>query len=162
MYFDDISVGDRFESGWRPVTQGDVEHFSELTGDRNPIHLDEEYARSTPFGRRIVPGLLSISLGLGLWAAAGHTRESLVALIGLEDVRFLRPVFPGDSLRLVTQVAEKRELKSRPGAGIAVYEDKVVNNSQEVVVEFRRTVLLKKRDILPPSRVKIDGGKAKI
>lgn len=138
-------MGARFETPWRPVTQPDVDAFAALTGDRNPVHVDEGYAAGTPFGKRIVHGMLTLSLALGMWSEQGFTRESLVALLGLNDVRFRSPVFPGDSLRLKSVVAEKRESRSRPDSGIAVYEDQVVNNSQKVVVEFRRTVLLKKR-----------------
>lgn len=162
MFLEELSVGQKFEIGPREVTQEDVERFADLTRDHNPVHLDPAFAATTPYGRTIAHGMLTLSLALGLWAEKGVTRDSLVALVSLEDVRFLKPVFPGDSLRLSSEVTEVRESRSRPGTGFVTYREKVFNNSQEVVVEYRRTVLLKKRSRLaPPTREK-DAGRAEI
>lgn len=160
MFLEELSVGQRFETGPREITQEDVLRFADLTHDRNPVHLDPAFAATTPYGRTIAHGMLTLSLALGLWSSQGLTRESLVALVSLDDVRFLKPVFPGEFLRLVSEVVEVRESRSRPGTGFVTYHERVLNNSQEEVVEYRRTVLLKKRPTLaPPTREK-DAGRA--
>ncbi len=145
MYLDDAVVGQEFDIGPRTITPEDLRAFATLTWDRNPIHVDPEFAKTTPFGRPVAHGMLTLSLALGLWSDKGYTRESLVALVGLSDVRFLKPVYPGDAIRLLSKIAEVRESRTHPGTGFVTYQDRVVNNSQEVVAEFRRTVLLKKR-----------------
>ncbi len=149
MYFEDVHEGETFESPPRRVTQDDVERFASLTGDRNPVHLDEDYAKGTPFGRRIAHGMLTLSLGLGQWSSAGITNDSLVALVELRDVRFLLPVFPGDTVQLKSRLDEKRALRSKPDSGLAVYEHTLWNGKGEVVLRYHITILLKRRDPLP-------------
>lgn len=150
VYFEEVQIGDTFVSRPREISQEDVERFAELTGDRNPIHLDPEYAAHSPFGHRIAHGLLSLSLALGLWSAAGITRGSLVALVAIEDARFLFPVSPGDSVHLSCVLKEKRELSSKPDSGLVLYEHELLNGENQVVLRFRVTVLLKRRQP-PPS-----------
>lgn len=145
MFFEDIEVGSVFDSKWREVSQPDIDTFAALTSDHNPIHVDPEFAKSTTFGKPIAHGMLTISIALGLWAQAGYTRDSLVALVSLDNVRFKIPVFSGDLIMLRSVVTEKRESKSRADMGIATYKDTVVNYRGEVVAEFLRTVLLRKK-----------------
>ncbi len=151
MYLEDLHAGDVFDTPARTVTAEDVRKFAEITGDFNPVHLDPEFARATPFGRPIAHGLLTVSLALGLWSTEGITRDSLLALVSLEEMKFRKPIYPGDTLRLHTEVLEVKSLRSRPDAGLVVYRDQVRDNNQEVVVEFRRTVLLKKRFTVEPT-----------
>jgi acyl dehydratase len=161
-YFEDMHVGDRFEGQPRTITSADVREFAELTGDRNPIHLDPEFARTTPFGRPIAHGMLTLSVALGLWSAAGITRDSLVALVSLEEVKFRQPLYPGERVHLSTEVLSVRPSRSHPGGGIVTYTDRLLDDQQGVVVEFRRVVLLKKRSPFtgaePPSGATAENG----
>jgi acyl dehydratase len=96
-YFEDFRVGQRFTSGTRLVTEADLIQFAGLTGDKNRIHIDAEYARATRFGQRVVHGAYGISIFFGLLHDAGLVRESAIAVTDL-DWRFTAPIFVGDRL----------------------------------------------------------------
>jgi acyl dehydratase len=106
--------------------------------------LDEAYARTTPFGRIVVNGLLPIAWAVGV-SVNDTTAGTLVANVGYEDVRNLAPVFPGDMLRCETRVEAKRE-SSKPGRGIVELRHVVVNQNGIEVVTMKRIVLVQMRD----------------
>ena len=116
LYFDDLAVGSEWVSGERVVTAEDVAGFAELTGDRNPVHLDPAFARTTPFRRTIAHGLLGLSLAGGLSLSA--PRLKVVALVRLEGWEFHAPVFVGETIR-VRQSVESLELQGRGRRGLA-------------------------------------------
>jgi 3-hydroxybutyryl-CoA dehydratase len=100
--FEDFRVGDRAE--WRKtIAAGDVERFAELTGDRHPAHFDEEYARASSFGRPVAHGMLTASL---LSTANGILLGKAGAVSVEQTLRFLRPVFVGDTITATTEVVE--------------------------------------------------------
>ncbi|MCL4518631.1 MAG: dehydratase, partial [Thaumarchaeota archaeon] len=82
LYFDDISVGQKFRSNPHMLTQDDVKKFADLTGDFNKLHLDADYAKSTVFERPISHGLLVLGIALGQWYSLGITADSIVAFVG--------------------------------------------------------------------------------
>src|SRR6478672_6052904 len=96
LFFDDIEVGQEWLSGERTVSEDDIVAFADLTGDRQPIHLDPDFAQKTPFRRCIVHGLLGLSLASGLTVCAIPVRTQ--AFLGLREWHFRAPVFPGDTL----------------------------------------------------------------
>ena len=145
LYFDELSLGQQFESSSRVLTAYDVKKFAELTGDFNRLHLDNEYAKTTEFKRPISHGLLILGVAFGLWYALGITADTIIAFIGINKLSFKSPAFPGDTIRLKTKVAAKRESKSRPDAGIVTFNDLVINQDESVVLEFERVLLLKKK-----------------
>ena len=145
LYYEDLTVGRKFVSGPRVLTQAEVNRFARLTGDLNRLHTDEEYARKTPFGGRIAHGLLVLSASIGLWYEMDVTRDSLVALLGIDKVAFRAPTRPGERMHLVTRVQSRRHSKSNPGAGVVVLHDVVANDHDSELVEFERVLLVRRR-----------------
>ena len=144
-YFEDLTPGDRFTSPRRTVTEADVVFFTSFTGLLNPLFIDEEFAREKGFGGRVAPGPLTVSLALGLTdeLASGTT----TAALGIDKVRFLAPVRPGDTIGVMTTVLEKRESASRPDRGPVVLRHEVKNQRGEVVCTLERTLMFLKRSL---------------
>ncbi len=145
LFYEDMRIGRKFASGPRSIGQAEIERFAELTGDLNRLHIDQSFAKTTVFRGTIAHGLLVLSVALGLWYEAGLTRDSLVALLGINKVSFRAPARPGEQLRLLTKVRSRRVSKSMKGTGIVTLEDTVVGKGGEALVEFERVVLLKRR-----------------
>ena len=130
LYFEELSEGREFACGERAIGDAEIAAFAELSGDRNPLHLDDEYARDTPFGGRVAHGALGIAIATGLMAQSGITAGTLVALLGL-DWRFVAPIRPGDRLRLTLRVAARRELPGRD-RGVVKFVAELVNQREEL------------------------------
>ena len=143
LYYDDFEVGKEFTTRETTLSQKQVDQFAELTGDLNPLHINEEFAGKTIFGKRIAHGMLVMSLALGLWDGEDITRSSIIALVGLNNVSIKAPTFPNNKLHLVSRVLKKRLSSSRPGAGIVTFRDQMQNEKGDVVMEAERTLLLK-------------------
>ena len=145
LYFEDFDVGFRLEHRTRrTVTETDNVLFCALTMNPQPLHLDESFAASTPFGRRIVNGIFTMGLVVGL-SVPELTAGTIVANLGYDRVAHPRPVFHGDTLRVVTEVLEKRPSRSRPDRGIVKVKHIAFNQKDEVVCEVERTVLFLRR-----------------
>lgn len=112
MTFDELSVGDAFETRGRTVTEADIVAFAAYTGDHHPIHTDDEWARESPFERRIAHGMLVVSYALGL---VPFSPENVVALRRLRDVTFKRPVYVGDTIRVRGKLERKSPLDDERG-----------------------------------------------
>src|SRR5271163_5254554 len=95
-YLEELSAGDTFLSPARTITETDVVAFAGLSGDFNPIHTDVEFAKDTPYGQRVVYGLLILSMMTGLLDRSGLFSGSAIAMLGIRDWQFLAPVFIGD------------------------------------------------------------------
>lgn len=151
-FFEDFQVGESAESTTRRVSEDDVESFARLTGDRQPLHLDSSYAATTRFGRRVAHGALVFSLATGLsiqMAAPGET-DALEALLGVDEMRFLRPVFLGDTLRVRKRVAAT-ELKDAK-RGLVRFETTVINQSSQAVLTYVDLALFRRRTPGPVER----------
>ncbi len=127
----------------RTVTETDNLTFCLFTHNPQPLHLDAEYAASTPFGKIVVNGLYTLSLMVGV-SVADTTLGTLVANLGYEAVTMPAPVFLGDTLRFETKILERRESRSRPSAGIVVFEHAAFNQRDELVCRCRRIALLQR------------------
>jgi acyl dehydratase len=118
--------------------------FSSLTMNPQPMHLDEEFARNSPYGTRIVNGIYTLGLLLGL-SVPELTLGTTIAVMEIDKLAFPKPVFHGDTLRAETTVLECRESKSRADAGIVIFEHRGYNQKGDLVVSCRRVALMKKR-----------------
>jgi acyl dehydratase len=125
----------------RTVTETDNVLFTTMTMNPAPLHLDAEYAAGTEFGRPLVNSMFTAALVVGL-SVAELTLGTLVAQLGLTDVVFPVPVFAGDTIRVETEVVQARESKSRPDAGIVIFEHRAYNQRDELVCRLRRTGLM--------------------
>jgi 3-hydroxybutyryl-CoA dehydratase len=143
-YFDDLEVGHRFVSRARTVTEADITLFSGLSGDYHPLHTDEVYARDGPFGRRIAHGCLTLSLATGLeFSLMGSEESRIIAFYGMDRVRFLKPVFIGDTIRLEGEVSMLQDRDEASGVVTAHHEIK--NERGETVAVLDKRTLHRKR-----------------
>ena len=145
LYFEEFSEGQVFEHALtRTVTETDNVLFTTMTMNPAPLHLDADYAAGTEFGRPLVNSMFTVALVVGL-SVPELTLGTIVAQLGMTDVAFPAPVFPGDTVRVETEVVEARPSKSRPDAGIVVFEHRAHNQRDELVCRCRRTGLMHRR-----------------
>jgi acyl dehydratase len=144
LYFEDLAEGVAFETGRRTVTEADVVNFAGVSGDFNPLHVDAVHAATTPFGRQVAHGLLVLSMVSGLRQRTGVFDGSLVAFLEIRSWRFLRPVFPGDTIRARAEVVQRRETKD-PARGVVVQRVEVFNQRDEVVQSGELVLLVRRR-----------------
>ena len=144
-YFDDWQVGDRIEHEIRrTVTETDNLLFSVMTHNPQPLHIDVEAARASEFGQILVNGTFTFALMVGL-TISDTTLGTLVANLGYDKLVMPKPVFIGDTMRATTEIAELRESKSRPNAGLVVFAHELINQRDEVVCRCLRTALINRR-----------------
>lgn len=144
LYYEQFSVGMEFDHALRrTVTEMDNIMFCALTHNPQPLHLDEEFAKQTEFGQRIVNSLFTLGLVVGI-TVGDTTLGTTIANLGMTDIRFVNPVFHGDTIRVVTRVREMRESKSRPNAGLVVFEHSGFNQRDEEVAYCVRTAFMRK------------------
>ena len=141
--FDQWQVGDTITHEIRrTVTETDNLLFSTMTHNPQPLHLDLEAAKESEFGQILVNGTFTFALMVGL-SVADTTLGTLVANLGYDKLKHPAPTFIGDTLRAQTEVVDKRESKSRPGAGIVTFGHKLLNQRDEIVCECLRMALIK-------------------
>jgi acyl dehydratase len=144
LFFEDVEVGMRFESPARTITEADLVNFAGVSGDFNPLHTDEVFAATTPYGRRIAHGMLALSVVTGLRQRMGVFDGTLLGFLEIRSWRFRRPVFPGDTIRAVTSVAALRET-SKPDRGVMIQGIEVLNQDGEVVQDGEFVTLMRRR-----------------
>jgi acyl dehydratase len=146
LYFDELEVGQHFAHPIsRTVTETDNLLFSAMTHNPALLHLDEEYCREhTEYGRRLVNSCFTLGLMVGI-SVGDTTLGTAVANLGWDDVRFPKPVFVGDTLKIETEVIELRESKSRPDQGIVTFVHRAYNQRGELVAHCKRSGLQRKK-----------------
>jgi 3-hydroxybutyryl-CoA dehydratase len=144
LYFDDLEVGQEWTSGGRTVTEADIVNFAGFSGDFNPIHIDHEFAKSTPFRRPIVHGFAVFSIASGLGVMTPPVRT--LALLRVKVWHFQLPVFAGDTLRVVSRVVEKTP-RGRGRRGEVVWYRGVVNQDGKTVQEGEVVTLIECRPL---------------
>lgn len=145
LYYEDFEVGRRFEHKvHRTVTETDNLLFSALTMNPAALHLDAEYMKDTAYGKPLVNSVFTLGLMVGI-SIYDTTFGTTVANLGWEDVRFPKPVFVGDTLRIETTVLAMRESQSRKDTGIVTLEHRAFNQRNEEVASCRRVALMLKR-----------------
>jgi acyl dehydratase len=141
--FDEFNVGDEFYTASRTITEADVVNFAGLSGDFNPLHTDEAFMKSSPFGTRIAHGVLSLAVATGLANQLGIFEGTTIAVLEMVS-RFTGVVKFGDTIRLVLKITDKKETK-KPDKGIANVEIKVLNQRDESVLEGTWRIMLARK-----------------
>jgi itaconyl-CoA hydratase len=142
-YFNELNIGDRVRHRLgRTITEMDNVLFCALTLNTQPLHINEDFAaKQTPFGRRIVNGIFTLGLAVGI-TVPELTEGTIVANLSYESVKHPHPMFHGDTLYVESEVIDKRESRSNPERGIVRLRHIGRNQDGVVVIEFERTVLM--------------------
>jgi len=143
LYFEDFQPGQEFRSHGHHVTDADITQFAALTGDHTSLHLDDEAAARSPFGRRIAHGALIFSISIGLKVQTVDTNDTVIAFYGLDKLRFTAPTFIGDTVHIEKKVLA---VEAKDAArGVVTSETRVVNQRGELVQIYVDKVLLRRR-----------------
>ncbi len=144
LYFEEFSVGQMFDhSIRRTVTEADNVRLTTMTHNPAALHLDAEYMKTTEFGEPIVNSCLTLALMVGI-SVNDTTHGTTVANLGWDEVRFPKPLFHGDTLRIESEVLELRDSKSRPENGIVIFAHRAFNQNDELVGHCKRSAILKR------------------
>lgn len=145
-YFEDYTVGERFVSPGRTITEADIVNFAGLTGDWHSLHVDQEYAATTPFGERIAHGMLVLSVGSALIFRLGQNvtiPKSFIAFYGMDGLRFPNPCRIGDTIHCEVEVVAL-EVKDEK-RGIIVADNRIINQRGENCAVYRTRALVGRR-----------------
>jgi acyl dehydratase len=145
LYLDELKIGDRFESptGYT-VTEADIIGFA-LQYDPQPFHIDAEAAKRTPFGGLIASGFQTLAAGFRALYSSGAISSANLGGIGIDELRWLKPVRPGDTLRTATIVKEIAPSKSKPDRGVLKHDVIVTNQRGETVLTGTFVILMKRQ-----------------
>lgn len=142
LYYEQFFVGQVFSHVIRrTITEADNVFFSALTHNPAALHLDEEYAKRTEFGQRVVNSVFTLGLMVGI-SVGDTTLGTTVANLGWDNVRFPRPLFHGDTVRVETEVLSMRDSSSRPHNGIVVFAHRAFNQRDELAATCERSALM--------------------
>ena len=144
MYFDEFQTGQKIVTAGRTITEADIVSFAGLSGDYNQIHVDADYSAKAPFGQRVAHGLLVTAIGSGLAMQTGVMEGTVLAFREINEWKFIKPVFIGDTVHVVLEVKETKDLR-RIGGGSVLIEVVVVNHKDEIVMKGLWTVLIASR-----------------
>ncbi len=144
-YFDDFEVGERFISESAALTESDIIGFARQF-DPQPFHLDREAAEKSPYGGLIASGFHTLSLGFRLFIDTGAIAGCSMGSPGMEQIRWLQPVRPGDTLQTEARVAEMRPSTSKPDRGVLLMDYEIKNQRGEAVLTMRAVHLLRRRE----------------
>lgn len=144
MFFEDFKPGLKITTAGRTITEADIVNFAGLSGDFNQMHVDDEYARTTPFGKRVAHGLLVLSIVSGLAVMTGVLEGTVIAFREVNEWKFSKPVFVGDTIHAVLEVQSAKEVK-RIGGGTIDIHVIVYNHQGDVVQRGTWGVLVRSR-----------------
>ena len=144
LFWEEWEVGKSFTSAARTVTEADIVMFAGISGDYNPLHINEEYCKTTQFGARIAHGPLVYSIAAGLLFQLHLYDDTLIAFLGFENLRFTKPVKIGDTIHAKVTVTEVAET-SKSDRGVMKRLLQVINQRGEVVQEGIQAFLLHKK-----------------
>ena len=144
LYFEEFQPAQKIVTAGRTVTEADVVNFAGLSGDYNQMHVDEAYSQKTAFGKRVAHGLLVLSIVSGLAVQTGVMEGTVMAFREINEWKFAKPVFFGDTVHAVLEVREKKELR-RIGGGSVTIDLDVINQNDEVVMKGVWVVLISAR-----------------
>jgi len=140
-YFEEFEVGQKIITPARTITEADIVTFAGVSGDYTQIHTDGEFSKTTPFGQRVAHGLLVLSVASGLAARTGLMEGTVLAFREINEWKFSRPTFIGDTVHVILEVMETKALP-RLGGGLVVITLDVKNQKNETVMKGAWTVLM--------------------
>lgn len=142
-YLEEFKVGDVYKH-WpgRTITESDDMLFCMLTMNHHPLHIDANYAKDSQFGRNVVVGNLVVDIAFG--QSVPDVSGKALANLGFESIQFMGPTFHGDTIYSESEVLEVRESRSQPDRGIVTVETRATNQRGEMIMKFRRSVLVPK------------------
>jgi acyl dehydratase len=143
MYFEDYVVGAVATSRGRTITEADIVNFAGLSGDFVELHMNEEYAKRGPFGRRIAHGALIFGISTGMMVQMTSNQEAIVAFYGVDKLRFVTPVFIGDTVHVSQRVTEK-QLKNAE-RGVVAFENTVLKQDGSTALVYTARLMVKTR-----------------
>ena len=143
LFWEEWKIGAEFVTSARTITETDIINFAGISGDYNPLHIDEEFCRNTQFGTRIAHGPLVYSIATGLIFQLHLYDDTLIAFLGFDSLKFTKPVKIGDTIHARVEVIEKRET-SKSDRGIMKRLLQVLNQNNELVQEGVQAFLLKR------------------
>lgn len=148
LYWDDLPVGTRYTTSSRTVTETDIVAFAGLTADYNRAHVDDEFAKTSHFGKRIAHGMLvaSMSVGLNTRTIQNQLMESALIALLENKLAFPKPTFCGDTIEVEVEVAEQHTT-SKPDKGVIVFKRRTFNQRREIVVDSTVALLMKRRPL---------------
>lgn len=141
---DEFTIGEVTLSPGRTVTETDVVNYSWVSGDTNPMHTDAVHAAKSPIGQRIAHGTLVMSMATGLSARIGHLDGTAIAALGVDEWKFLKPVFINDTIYLRTTVVDAR-VSSKPDRGVLVRRMDVLNQHGDLVQTGLMTTMVTRK-----------------
>ena len=144
LYWEDWEIGKEYVSASRTITEADIVHFAGISGDYNPLHIDEEYCKKTIFGTRIAHGPLVYSIAAGLLFQLHLYDDTLIAFLGFDSLKFTKHVIAGETSTAKISVLEKRET-SKTDRGVMKRSLKVYNQNNEMVQDAVQAFLLKRK-----------------
>lgn len=145
LYFEELEVGRVLEHAIRrTVTEMDNTLFSCLTHNPQPLHIDHHFAAASEWGKPLVNSIFTLGVMIGV-SVSDTTLGTTIGNLGMNEVKFPKPVFQGDTLHATTEIVSKRESKSRPDAGIVVFRHRAFNQRDELVAECLRQGLMRKK-----------------
>lgn len=150
-FWEDFSIGDEVMTQSITITEAHLVSWAGLTMDYYPLHMDEEYARTTVFGGRIAHGPLTFAMAIGLVYMSGIYGDSILAWLGVENMRLPAPVRVGDSIRVRARVSEKRATEN-PGRGVTKFRWEVLNQRGETVMSLDYVLLMHRMPGEAPAR----------
>ena len=143
--YEDLHVGMQFRSPGRTITDADLMAFAGLTGDFSELHTSDVYAKASQFGRRVAHGMLGLAYAHGLmWARTGELRETAIAFLGIDEWKFVEPIFIGDTIFVDYQLASLRDSKSRPTQAIASFDVQLVDQDGRLLQRGVKALLVSK------------------
>jgi len=145
LYFEEFTVGQVFDHPIRrTITETDNVLMTTMTHNPAALHLDAEYMKSTEFGQPLINSCLTLSFMVGI-SVGDTTHGTAVANLGWDEVRFPKPLFCGDTIRVETEVLELRDSKSRPENGIVIFAHRAFNQNNVLVGECKRSALMMRK-----------------
>ena len=142
LFLEDFVAGMTFQTEERTVTEADVMDFARLSGDFNPLHTDEEFAKAGRFGRRLAHGVLTLAVLTGLWDRRGIISGSVEAFYGITDLKFTRPVLVGDVVHATINIADKQVRETN---GMITPYNEVLNQKGETVLACNTKLVVRRK-----------------